>query len=415
MKSCANPPRTTVALRRIPAHLRSSAFICGLLLLPFATLMLSGCQQQDDELPTKYGNGTDADLQQSVNGYNVLADMFAKAGHTVSTHSDFTPTLADAADTIVLAPDDFEAPDPTTVAWVDKWLKAKPDRTFIYIGRDFDAAPIYWRKILADAPADQRAAITERLQAAELKARFVRPKDLTETHCEWFGFDYSGALRKPTEFTGPWSEGLDGAKTEIELLSRLKVNDDDYDPLLKSGDEVLAAIRPFEQANFVGDPNQAPESQLIVVTNGSFLVNLQLVNHEHRKLAGRLIAEVKKPGRVVFMDSSYSDPQVRNSQADDSDAASMLDVFGVWPLSIILVHAAVLLAVFCFARWPLFGPPRDPPPAPAADFGRHVDALAENLERTGDASYARERWQYYISNTKPTSVPHGRLNRKREL
>ncbi len=378
--------------------------------------MFSGCQQQDDELPTKYGNGTDADLQQSVNGYNVLADMFTKAGHTVSTHSGFTPGLANSADTIVMTPDDFDAPNGDSVAWVELWLRDKPDRTLIFIGRDFDAAPIYWRKILAEAPADQRPAITERLQAAELKAKFARPTYITETKCDWFTFDYSATLRKPTAFTGPWSDVIDGAKTEIELLSRLKVNEDDYDPLLKSGDEVLAAVRSFPQASYVGDPNEAPAGQLIVVTNGSFLVNLQLVNHEHRKLAARLIAEVKKPGRVVFMDSSNSEPPiVSTSRQDDSDAASMLDVFGVWPLSIILVHAAVLLAIFCFARWPLFGPPRDPPPAPAADFGRHVDALAENLERTGDASYARERWQYYISNTKPTSVPRGRLNRKREL
>ena len=27
-------------------------------------------------------------------------------------------------------------------------LQAKPDRTLIYVGRDFDAAPWYWRRVL---------------------------------------------------------------------------------------------------------------------------------------------------------------------------------------------------------------------------------------------------------------------------
>jgi hypothetical protein len=398
------------AQRRIDVDPRISAFICGLLLLLFVAVF--GCQR-DENLPAKYGNGPDVDFERSVNGYTVLADMFAKAGHTISTHSDFTPALADAADTIVYAPDDFESPEPETIKWVDDWLKAKPDRTFIYIGRDFDAAPIYWRTILADAPADQRQAISDGLQAAELKVRFDRPTATTKTNGEWFSFDYSPALRTPKELSGPWSDGIDVSKTEIELRGRMDLNDNYYVLLATEDDDIAAKRTILSNADINDDSptDEAPRSQFIVVTNGSFLVNLQLVNHEHRKLAGKLIAEVKKPGRVVFMDSSYS--SVRNSGSDDSDdAASMLDVFGVWPLSVILVHAAVLLAVFCFARWPLFGPPRDPAPAPAADFGRHVDALAEGLQRTGDASYARERWQYYINNTKATSTQHGRQSKR---
>ncbi len=207
--------------------------------------------------------------------------------------------------------------------------------------------------------------------------------------------------------SGPWSDDIDASKTEIELHARLHV-DDDYELLLSSGEEAIAARRLFERQNIQGNSTGATTSQLIVVSNGSFLVNLQLVNHEHRKLAGRLIGQIAKPGQVVFMDSSLPDPPVRTSRQDDSSAQSMLDVFGVWPLSMILLHGAVLLAIFCFARWPLFGPPRDPPLPSAGDFGRHITALAENLERTGDASYARERWQYYISNSKSTSLPHVR-------
>ena len=42
----------------------------------------------------------------------------------------------------------------------------------------------------------------------------------------------------------------------------------------------------------------APGSQLLFVVNGSFLLNLPLVNHEHRKLAQRLITACGPPGRL---------------------------------------------------------------------------------------------------------------------
>ena len=53
------------------------------------------------------------------------------------------------------------------------------------------------------------------------------------------------------------------------------------------------------------------ESQLIVVANGSFLLNLPLVNHEHRKLAGKLIDAVGPPGQtVVFLESFAGGPPI---------------------------------------------------------------------------------------------------------
>ena len=58
-----------------------------------------------------------------------------------------------------------------------------------------------------------------------------------------------------------------------------------------------------------------------VVANGSFLVNLQLVNKEHRKLAGKLIDEVPKGSRVVFIEAN-APSQVRSSRGGGWRAAS---------------------------------------------------------------------------------------------
>jgi hypothetical protein len=59
------------------------------------------------------------------------------------------------------------------------------------------------------------------------------------------------------------------------------------------------------------------------------------------------------------------------------------------------VHLAVLGLVFCLARFPIFGRPRDLPGEPAADFGKHVAALGELLARSQDRHYAQARLAHY--------------------
>lgn len=120
-----------------------------------------------------------------------------------------------------------------------------------------------------------------------------------------------------------------------------------------------------------------------------------LVNKEHRKLAQRLIDDTRLSHRVVFMHADAPTRIRETSGGGGDETASVLDVFSVWPLSVILIQWIIVLALFCFSRWPIFGPPRDPQPAPASDFARHIGALAESWEVTRDSSYARDRWQYY--------------------
>ena len=147
-----------------------------------------------------------------------------------------------------------------------------------------------------------------------------------------------------------------------------------------------------------------PTSQLLVVANGSFLVNEQLVNKEHRKLAAKLIDAVPSGSRVVFLEDD-DPPEIRDStQPNEEETAGMTDVFSVWPLNVILIQWGIVMALFCFARWPIFGPPRDPPAAPASDFARHIGALAETWELTRDSSHAEARWRYYQDHVRGESA-----------
>jgi hypothetical protein len=333
-----------------------------------------------------------------VNGLTVLGDMFSDAGHTVSLRKTISPVLRETVDVIVWAPDDFNPPDRDTCDRLDRWLRAKEDRTLIYIGRDFDAQPVYWRKIIDQTPPAKQADYRKELDAAEAWFLAERSGLPPSAKCPWFKLDRKAPYRDIRLLDGPWAEGIDASKVEIELDSRL-IPPRIADVLLTGGeDTVLVSRRSFNCLDpkvrwLPGQHN----SHLLLVANGSFLFNVPLVNHEHRKLAGRLIAEVGTAKRVVILDSQNHHPisLADENKPPEQTPRSMLDVFDVWPLSAVLVQWGILIVALCFSKWAIFGPPRDPPPAPASDFGRHVAALGDAMAVTGDAAYAQARVQQY--------------------
>src|SRR4051812_17677249 len=91
-------PGTRAFLRSSPGHASFAAMTIALCVIS------AGCQKTPDDLPSEYGERSELRMASSVNGYGVLADMFTKAGYTVSKRSDLTPSLREAADAIVYAP-----------------------------------------------------------------------------------------------------------------------------------------------------------------------------------------------------------------------------------------------------------------------------------------------------------------------
>ena len=259
----------------------------------------------------------------SVNGTRVLADMFTDRGHKVDSAYELSPSLL-KADVIVWFPNDFEAPSTDVREWLGNWLIAGPDRTLIYVGRDFDAAPGYWKKISGRLPAAEQKAVAFEMQAAETELALARKKLPDVSGNEWF--DISGKLdrREVHTLAGPWSQGVDAGKVDIELNGRLTPVDW-AESLLESDRDVL--VGRLRQDDWRG-------GQFITVMNGSFLLNLPLVNHENRKLAGRLISAVGPPRKkVVFLQSGPGGPEILDKEPEPPDF-NALDILGVWPLGV---------------------------------------------------------------------------------
>ncbi len=330
------------------------------------------------ELETSYGARRQPLEMPSVNGIDVLAEMFRAAGDDVQFRGVLIRSDMRSIDAVVWFPNDFAAPKAEVCQWFDRWLAERPNRLLVYVGRDFDAAPQYWRQTLPLVEGEQREAYQARAQAASMLKDYRPQLDRDKQTCEWFTIEpVPEGKFDPHKLAGAWRRGIDPAKTELEMRTVIKPGLASR-PLLTVDKQVMAT-RLHDRRLGTG--------RVLVVANGSFLLNLPLVNHEHRKLAAQLIAEVGSKRRVVFLESGPGGPPLD----PPASASSLWEAFGAWPINVILLHLAALGIIFCFARWPIFGTPRDLPAEKTGDFGQHVRAVGQLLARTRDRQYAAER------------------------
>ena len=360
-----------------------------LLLLILLSVTTTGCFSDVD---TFYGRGKSQIGAKSVNGTAVLAEMFETAGHKVASRDKLTPRLSQRADCIVWFPDDFQPPDEKHVDWFEAWLRGKSGRTLIYVCRDFDAGEWYWKKMYPDASTEQQTLVRNRMIDAQSEFRTRRGSipAKKDQDCKWFTVEAKYQPRKVRKLQSPdpeWLEDVDPAKLEAELVGRV-VPSSKAEVLLRSDGDVLLSSR------------RRGRGRVIVVANGSFLLNLPLVNHEHRKLAGGLIGEVGPPAKtVVFLESYAGEPPIFD-QDPKAVMPTGMEIFSVWPTNWILLHLAAVGVIFCFSRVPIFGRPRQLKPEGLSDFGEHIRAVAELLQRTDDRTHAMGRVLHYQQTTK---------------
>jgi hypothetical protein len=365
--------------------------------------------RRDEQLPVVYGRRRGIDAAGSVNGTAVLADLYRASGRRVSTGIRFSPSL-EKYSTIVWFPDDFAPPDIEHRNVLEGWLQNGTNRTLVYVGRDYDAGIEYWRRLKENAPPDLADEMVRR--EAEARARHEAERSIMPENEDagWFKVSRDHQPQHADSLGGPWAEDIDAKQTDLCLEGQL-------DPLAtqpsKIDDEVslhkVEVLLQSGHATFVNRITQDDWNggQIIIIANGSFALNYPLVNHEHRKLAAKLIeASSNADDRVVFIESEAGGPPIRDKEKATS-APTSLELLKVWPLNAILLHIAVLGLVLLLARAPIFGRPRDLPGDSTADFGKHVAALGKLLAATKDRNYAQARLSQYrevAASKKPTKT-----------
>ena len=393
------------------------ARITLLLLISLTTLV--GCSD-GESLGRTYGRRGGTVGRDSVNGTAVLAKMFQKAGHRVVTKRQLSPSVHEA-DVLVWFPDNFKAPSEEVTNWLESWLDEKDGGIVIYVDRNFDAAIPYWDAVIPGATGSVAAEMGVRRDRHVDDFGNKRIGSQETAEFRWYQYDATVPRRKVTTLSGPWSDGIDVSQIEMELWGKIEPGPYEYDDrevLLASGEDPLVTriefshdedtesdededdehVEYYEAYDYIDKSNWSA-SELILVSNGSFLLNEPLVNHENRKLAGKLIDRCAGKTTVVFLESDFFGLPVRDTDPPPN-VPSVLMIFTVWPLNIILVHLAVVGVVFCFARWPIFGRARHEKAASTSDFGHHVSALGSMLARTENRSYAHHQIGVYRQSYK---------------
>lgn len=356
-----------------------------LLLVSCSLLPLAGCHE---EVHSIYGHRTQY-AGTSLNGTRVLGGMFEAAGHKVRSWSYLSPAL-DKADVIVWFPDDFEAPTAEVENWLNEWLVAgdpSNPRVLIYVGRDYDAAPDYWQGMQGKAPPKLTQEYVRRLSEAKLDALHRRPKVLSHPETQdWFTLDnHPPRDVKVQKLKGRWSKGIDVAKTDIVRNAHLVPHHNGFKPLLMDENNKLLASE-YEYPYYTNE--NLTVGRLMLIENGSWLLNARLVNHEHRKLAGKLVESVgPAPRKVYFLESDHEGPPIRNEDPSVQNPTG-LELFRVWPIGAVLTQLAALGIVFALMKWPIFGIPRRIARASTTDFNSHVAALGRLLAGGRNRAYA---------------------------
>ena len=245
-------------------------------------------QRRDEKLPFIYGKRRGTVASTSVNGTAVLSELYRSQGRRVGTVIRFSPAL-ERYDTIVWIPDDFAPPDKPHREFLENWLANGFGRTVVYVGRDYDSAVDYWQHVTTDAPTDAPTDQADEFlrRQAEARARYESDRSLmpVNENVDWFVAKRDAPSTPVTSLSGPWADDIDAKTAALRLNGRLELPPAESDEL--TFETLLAADGEPLVTRITGDAWE--DGQIIVVANGSFALNYALVNHENRKLAGKLI------------------------------------------------------------------------------------------------------------------------------
>jgi hypothetical protein len=339
-----------------------------------AALACGGCAPGVD---TEYGMSRGA----SVNGTSAFAALLADRGYEVRAAIRLNDELAQWADGIVRFATYPGPPQKEEAKWYREWLAEDPARWLIYVVRDFDAEPEYWKELLdqraGPAQEESRLEAQERhVESADWVSRLPRKATDAADPAQWFEVDT--AITPPlvcTKLDGPWAEGIDAHAAALSLHEPLKT---DRRCILLEGDG-----KPL-----VADKSKI-DARILVIANGSFLLNEALVKPARRPLAERVADWPEGDGRQVALAEG---PFLLENAEQQTIWTLFVRVPALRWVAIQLGLAGLCAAL---ARAPRLGRPRPDPASGAERPAAHAEALGALLERAEASAEARDLLERY--------------------
>jgi hypothetical protein len=260
--------------------------------------------------------------------------------------------------------------------------------------------------MLASAPEEERIDVKRMLAEALMRHDSQRAAESSRTQCEWFTIE-NGQERTPARITGKLCEGIDVDQLDLRLRSTIVpaptdgagfssqhgfvFQDTYFDTSLLQTDD-----HPFVFSLWKRDWSRG---MVVVVTNGSFFLNLPLTNDANRQLAVAFADEFITDQDVLFLENQ-GPVEISNS---DRTTHSQWGWIAQPPLRHIVPHLLAWCLVYCFVVFPIFGRPRRIKKPATTHFSDHIQALARLLARA-ELDRDCEQWiQQYQRRTGQSS------------
>jgi hypothetical protein len=294
-----------------------------------------------------------------------------------------TPRIDDV-EVIIWFPDRWEAPGEQVIERFERWLSTGDNRTLIYVGRDYDATSDYWQHLLASSQGRERELILRESLRADVRNR--EPAFSSQQDCKWFA-------------TNLWPQSQSGPGNVVSLESSGKVAGEvvwnRYHLVPKQKTRYVETL--FETPQ--GDPfafalTSARGNRLIVVNNGSCLLNFGFVLPQRRLVAEKLLLELPRRSeqvQVMLLESGPEDPPIRESRTVEQQLPWIAEP----PLKYIVPQLVLLGVLYCFVIFPMLGRPRRLIEEPTSRFGRHLEAIGRMWSQTGEIAEAKKTIERY--------------------
>lgn len=384
-------------------------------------VILAGC---DQSLRTDYGSIRGVGGDESINGFGALRRSYESSGWSTQEVSRLNDRLAQL-DAILWVPVVRDTIYDDAINWFDAWLANKP-RTLVYVVPDGGCEASYMEVAGKLAAPEQRFEYRRRLARLQTDAMLEAMRD-SPMENRWFSLkrvvddlrvggkvgDWNGELNElrqanhrepgnrslpivyevlppaPLTNVNAGTPSPSPSPSSVVTTSAVSTASDvKHEVLLSAVDGSPAIVRLTSE--------RWGESQVIVVGSGSMVSNFSLTTPLGQQLAAKLIEQTgKQPGSMGVLSTAIGGAPV-SDQAAEITAVTGMELFTVWPLSLIMLHLAVLGIVACMILLPIFGRPRESEAVSSTDFGDHIDAVAALMSRSGGEDYARRRVSDYM-------------------
>ncbi len=349
-----------------------------------AITVFSGTVVGQSELRTGYGRCRGLQYATSINGTAMLKHFLESQNCDVVVNRTLSPAIENF-DLLIWAPDSWDVPSESVIERINLWLRSGQNRTLVYIGRDYDASMEYWQNVINTVTGEPRELALRELSQSRLNWLAQSGESLQQLDCEWFTIEPGVSGNSQARLIGEVTDDL-FVRGEVVWGERRIIPKSQSPFRIRS----LIETETSEVFAFELTSRDSFANRIIVVNNGSFLLNYPFARKSRRPLAEELLAKVSQTEyygcRVMLLESGPQGLIVSDSENVGGQLAWVVEA----PLKYIVPQIVILGVMYCFVVFPILGRPRRLVTQTESRFGRHLEALGRMWAKTGRIQEPRE-------------------------